>query len=51
LIDAVIVWGDEKAIRQRIAEHWQAGADHVCVQPIGVNGGVDERLLELLRPQ
>src|SRR5258708_382466 len=28
LIDAVIVWGDEKAIRQRIAEHWQAGADH-----------------------
>jgi probable F420-dependent oxidoreductase len=50
LIDAVIVWGDEKAIRQRIAEHWQAGADHVCVQPIGVNGGVDERLLELLRP-
>jgi probable F420-dependent oxidoreductase len=50
LIDAVIVWGDEKAIRQRIDEHWQAGADHVCVQPIGVNGGVDERLLELLRP-
>ena len=32
LIDAVIVWGDEKAIRQRIEEHWQAGADHVCIQ-------------------
>jgi probable F420-dependent oxidoreductase len=51
LIDAVIVWGDETAIRRRITEHWQAGADHVCVLPIGANGGVDERLLELLRPQ
>ena len=50
LIDAVVVWGDEKAIRQRITEHWQAGADHVCVLPMGANGGVDERLLELLRP-
>ena len=29
MIDSVIVWGDEKAIRQRITEHWQAGADHI----------------------
>lgn len=50
LIDAVIVWGDEKAIRARIQEHWQAGADHVCVQAIGAEGGTDERLLALLAP-
>jgi probable F420-dependent oxidoreductase len=50
LIDAVIAWGDEKAIRARIQEHWQAGADHVCVQAIGPEGGADERLLALLAP-
>jgi probable F420-dependent oxidoreductase len=48
LIDAVIVWGDEKAIRARIDEHWQAGADHVCVQAIGPTRLPDERLLGLL---
>jgi probable F420-dependent oxidoreductase len=51
LVDAVLVWGDEKAIRARIDEHWQAGADHVCVQAIGPTGLPDERLLRLLAPQ
>ena len=32
LVDAVVVWGDESAIVQRVEEHRQAGADHVCVQ-------------------
>jgi probable F420-dependent oxidoreductase len=50
LIDAVIAWGDEKAIRARIQEHWQAGADQVCVQAIGPEGRLDERLLALLAP-
>jgi probable F420-dependent oxidoreductase len=50
LIDSVIVWGDEKAIRARIDEHWQAGADQVCVQAIGQAAGPDERLLGLLAP-
>jgi probable F420-dependent oxidoreductase len=50
LIDAVVVWGDEKAIRKRIDEHWQAGADHVCVQAIGAGGRPDERLLSALAP-
>lgn len=35
LIDAVIAWGDLDAIRGRIDEHIEAGADHVCVQFIG----------------
>jgi probable F420-dependent oxidoreductase len=50
LVDAVMVWGSEKTIRARIDEHWQAGADHVCVQAIGENGRPDERLLNLLAP-
>jgi probable F420-dependent oxidoreductase len=50
LVDAVIVWGDEKAIRARIQEHWQAGADHVCVQAIGPGRLPDEKLLALLAP-
>jgi probable F420-dependent oxidoreductase len=51
LIDSVVAWGDETAIRKRIDEHWQAGADHVCVQAIGAGGRPDERLLGLLAPE
>jgi probable F420-dependent oxidoreductase len=51
LIDAVVAWGDEKAIRTRIQEHWQAGADHVCVQAVGPTLLPDERLLALLAPR
>ena len=29
-------------------QHWQAGADHVCVQAIGAGGRPDERLLQVL---
>jgi probable F420-dependent oxidoreductase len=35
LVDSIIAWGDEDAIRARVQEHFDAGADHVCVQPIG----------------
>lgn len=51
LIDATVAWGDERAIRARLDAHWQAGADHVCVQALGRDGLPDERLLELLAPQ
>jgi probable F420-dependent oxidoreductase len=51
LVDALIVWGDEKAIRARIDEHWQAGADHVCIQAVGQAPLPNERLLGLLAPQ
>lgn len=54
LIDAVIAWGDEAAIRKRIEQHLQAGADHVCVQALGAKAGMgmlpDEHLLALLAP-
>lgn len=32
LFDAIIAWGGEEAILRRVAEHRDAGADHVCVQ-------------------
>lgn len=52
LVDAIVAWGDEKAIRARLQAHWDAGADHVCVQALRSDGelGPDLRLLELLAP-
>ena len=32
LIDGVIAWGDEEAIARRVRGHFDAGADHVCIQ-------------------
>ncbi len=52
-LDANVAWGDEAAIRARIQEHWDAGADHVCIQPIRIEDSrqtLDERVLELLAP-
>ena len=51
-LDAIVAWGDEGAIRARIQQHWDAGADHVCIQPIGPPGSrePDERVLDLLAP-
>jgi len=52
-LDAMVAWGDEGAIRARIQQHWEAGADHVCIQSISAQGSrqvVDEKLLELLAP-
>ncbi len=52
LVDELVVWGDVDRIAARIAEHHEAGATHVCVQPWRSDGrpGVDERLLEALAP-
>lgn len=54
LIDALVAWGDEDAIRARIQAHWDAGADHVCIQPLTLDENpmapADERILELLAP-
>lgn len=32
LVDALVAWGDEGAVAERVAAHHEAGADHVCVQ-------------------
>ena len=53
LIDAVVAWGDERAIEARVQAHFDAGADHVCIQPFRPDGepGPDLRLLEALAPR
>ncbi len=38
LVDSVYAWGDDAAIRLRVEEHLSAGADHVCLQVIHVEG-------------
>jgi probable F420-dependent oxidoreductase len=54
LVDAMVAWGDETAIRARVQAHWDAGADHVCIQPLTTEESPmarpDERVLELLAP-
>jgi len=52
-LDAMVAWGDEDAIRRRVQQHWDAGADHVCIQPIGPQGSrgaAGEQVLDLLAP-
>ena len=54
-VDALVAWGDEGAIRRRIQDHIDAGADHVCIQSLarGESLGLtaeDERIFELLAP-
>jgi len=44
LVDAIVAWGDVEAVRDRVAAHLDAGADHVCVQAVG-----DDPLAELRR--
>jgi probable F420-dependent oxidoreductase len=52
-IDANVAWGDASAIRKRIQQFWDAGADHVCIQSIDPSGSrttIDERIFDLLAP-
>jgi probable F420-dependent oxidoreductase len=39
LADAIVAWGDEAAIAERVRAHHEAGADHVCIQVVGVEPG------------
>ncbi len=52
LVDAIVAWGDEQAIVDRIRAHHDAGADHVCIQPFRADGspGPDLEVLEALAP-
>ena len=47
LLDAVVAWGDADAIRRRVQEHLDAGADHVCVQPLPAGEWRLDQLREL----
>jgi probable F420-dependent oxidoreductase len=52
-VDATFAWGSEDDIRKRLQEHLDAGADHVCIQPVNPNGKFGElhwEALEALAP-
>ena len=51
-IDGIVACGGEDIVRGRIQAHLDAGASHVCIQPLNPAGGPgpDERILEILAP-
>jgi probable F420-dependent oxidoreductase len=51
-IDATVAWGDVPALEKRVRAHLDAGASHVCIQPINPSGQPvpDWRVLEALAP-
>ena len=53
LVDAIVAWGDEAAVRDRLEAHYEAGASHVCILPLSPAGGLtpDLRALETLAPR
>ncbi|MBI2964333.1 MAG: TIGR03620 family F420-dependent LLM class oxidoreductase [Deltaproteobacteria bacterium] len=53
LVDAIVAWGSESQIRERIAAHHRAGATHVCILPLRSDGAPlpDDRALEALAPR
>ena len=38
-LDAMVAWGTADTIRARLQEHFDAGADHVAIQPFDPKGG------------
>ncbi len=53
LVDAIVAWGDADAINARIQAHYDAGADHVCIQPLRADSvpGPCLRTLAALAPR
>jgi len=53
LIDTIIAWGDERRLRERIAAHREAGADHVYLIALSAEGGrlPEMRVIEALAPR
>lgn len=51
-VDAVVAWGDVDTVRARLQAHRDAGADHVCIQPLSTEGMavLDWDALEALAP-
>jgi probable F420-dependent oxidoreductase len=53
LVDAIVAWGSEDQIRERIIAQFKAGATHVSILPLRSDGkpGLDERTIAALAPQ
>jgi len=41
-IDTTFAWGSKEKIKERVKAHLDAGADHVCIQPINPKGQTSE---------
>lgn len=53
LVDGLVAWGSLDQIEARIQAHTDAGADHVCIQPLnpsGIPGVPHDEALEALAP-
>jgi probable F420-dependent oxidoreductase len=50
LVDALVAWGDEGAIRARVDEHREAGADQVLIQAITGGDGPPREAWRRLAP-
>ena len=52
LIDALVAWGNAETIEQRVQAHLDAGASHVCIEPMVAADSrlPDNELLEALAP-
>lgn len=50
LIDTLVAWGDEKALRARLDAYQNAGADRVIVMPFDAAGAVGSDSLSVLSP-
>ncbi len=53
LVDAIVAWGSEDKIRERIDAHLKAGATHVCILPIRSDNALlpDHRAVEAFAPK
>jgi len=49
-IDAMVLWGDSAAIKKGLRAHFDAGATHVCLQPVHADGdfAARDRILQAL---
>jgi probable F420-dependent oxidoreductase len=53
LVDAIVAWGSEDKIRDRINAHLKAGATHVCILPLRSDSAPlpDDRAVEAFAPR
>jgi len=51
-LNAMVAWGNQATIEARIQEHFDAGANHVCIQPVHSAGDLDRvnAMLEAFAP-
>ncbi len=52
-LDAMVAWGSVATIQERVRAHFDAGATHVCIQPLNPDGSAapDWNALEALAPR